>query len=145
MVSLSASLHLSLSEVSESLNRSWQAGLIDTQKKKVNRQNLLEFLFYGMKYVFPQQAGTMLRGIPTAHTHPALKEKFVSNLNFVWPDQNGKELGLMVEPFYNKQVLAVREDPIFYHLLALSDVLRVGKVREVEYAKGELNRLLKDE
>jgi hypothetical protein len=41
MAGLASSLRISISEVSESLNRSQLAGLIDFTKKKVNRQNLL--------------------------------------------------------------------------------------------------------
>ena len=64
---LANSLRISISEVSESLNRSKIAGLIDYNKKKVSKQNLLEFLEHGVRYVFPQEPGALTRGIPTAH------------------------------------------------------------------------------
>ena len=41
---LSSTLFMSLSEVSESLNRSFLAGLIDESRKRVFRQSLLEFI-----------------------------------------------------------------------------------------------------
>ncbi len=140
LVSLSNSLHISISEISESLNRSLLANLIDYNKKLVNRQNFLEFLEHGVRYVFPQQPGSMVRGIPTAHSHPFMKKKILSEINYVWPSNNGSVMGLTIEPFYPKQVEAVEEDQTYYKLLALVDVIRVGKVREVKSAVDELKK-----
>jgi hypothetical protein len=141
---ISTSLRISISEVSESLNRSKLANLIDYNKKKINRHNLLDFLKFGIRYVFPQQPGSMARGIPTAHSHPSMKSIFVSDLNYVWPDNKGTSLGLVIEPFYPKQTEGVLEDEIYYKLLSLVDVIRVGKVREVNYAMEELKAIILD-
>ena len=119
LAKLSHSLFISLSEVSESLHRSQTANLLDYDKKKVMRQNLLEFLEHGVRYVFPQKPGSMVRGIPTAHSHPFMKENFNSEINYVWPDIKGDVIGLLIEPFYSKQVEAVKEDTGLYKLLAL--------------------------
>lgn len=145
LVGLSNSLHISISEISESLNRSRQASLIDYNKKKVSRQNLLEFLEHGVRYVFPQQPGSMVRGIPTAHSHPSMKKIFISEMNYVWPDNKGKIMGLAIEPFYPKVIEAVNEDEFFYKLLSLVDVIRVGKVREIKYAVNELRKNILNE
>lgn len=145
LVGLSNSIKISISEISESLNRSRQANLIDFNKKKINRQNFLEFLEHGVKYVFPQQPGAMVRGIPTAHSHPYMQNKFISDMHYVWPATNGKVMGLTIEPFYPKQVEAVTEDQLYYKLLALVDVVRVGKVREIKYAINELNKIISNE
>ena len=139
---LSNSLFISLSEISESLNRSRIGALIDYNKKKVNRQNLLEFLEHGVRFVFPQQPGSMVRGIPTAHSHPFMKKMFTTDIEYVWPDNKGDILGLLIEPFYPKQVEAVKQDELFYKLLALVDVIRVGRAREIEYAVYELKKAL---
>lgn len=140
LATLANSLHISLSEISESLNRSRIANLIDHHKKKVNKQNLMEFLEHGVRYVFPQQPGALVRGTPTAHSHPLMKKVFVSELDYVWPDNKGKVLGLSIEPFYPKQVDAIREDEMYYKLLSLVDAIRVGKIREVNYAVSELKK-----
>lgn len=139
---LSSSLFISLSEISESLNRSRIAGLIDYNKDKVNRQNLIEFLEHGLKYVFPAEPGAMVKGIPTAHSHPFMKDHFKSELNFVWRDPVGNYMGLVIEPFYLKQVDAIKHDPKFYKLLALIDVIRVGRVREQKIAIPELVQMI---
>ncbi|HET6244834.1 MAG: hypothetical protein H0V01_04555 [Bacteroidetes bacterium] len=101
----------------------------------------MEFFEHAVKYVFPQQPGSMVRGILTAQSHPYMKKKFISEMNYAWPDNTGKVMGLMIEPFYAKQVQAVIEDQEFYKLLALVDVIRVGKVREIIYAINELKKL----
>lgn len=137
---LANSLRISISEISESLNRSRIAGLIDYNKKKINRQNLLEFLEHGVRYVFPQEPGSMVRGIPTAHSHSIMKKIFLSEIDYVWPDNKGSTMGLKIEPFYPKQVEAVKEDELYYKLLSLVDVIRVGKVREIKYAVNELRK-----
>lgn len=139
---LSHSLFLSLSEISESLNRSKIAGLLDYDKKKVFRQNLMEFIEHGAKYVFPQLPGSMVRGMPTAHSHPFMEKKISGNMPYVWPNNQGEAIGLALLPFYEKQVEAARQDSTLYKLLALVDVLRVGKVREIKIAVPELKRMI---
>jgi hypothetical protein len=140
LAEIANSLRISLSETSESLNRSRIAGLIDYNKKKVNRQNLMEFLEHGVRYVFPQEPGSMVRGIPTAHSHISMKKNFISDIDYVWPDNKGKTVGLKIEPFYPRQVEAVNEDETYHMLLSLVDVIRVGKAREVKYAVNELRK-----
>lgn len=142
LAGLANSLGISVSEISESLNRSMIAGLIDQKKKKINRQNLFEFLEHGVSYVFPQQPGALARGIPTAHSHPSMKKNFVSTMNYVWPHNKGTVIGLIIEPFYLNQSIAVIEDQVFHKILSLVDVIRVGKVREIQYAVKELRKII---
>src|SRR6187399_483142 len=86
---MSSLLFLSTSEIAESLHRSHIAGLIDDSKRKVYRQSLMEFVRYGLHYVFPQTPGTMVTGIPTAHSYPFYSRLFASEINYVWPDAEG--------------------------------------------------------
>ena len=139
---LAKSLFISLSEISESLSRSKEAGLIDYKKKNLNKQSLIEFLEHGIKYVFPQKPGAMVRGMLTAHSHPFMQKYFSSEMKYVWPDVQGDEFGSMIEPFYPKQVQAAKIDAEFYKLMALVDVIRVGKTREIKRAVEELNNLI---
>lgn len=138
-------LSISLSEVSESLNRSVAANLIDYNKKFVMRLNLLEFIEHGMKYVFPQQPGALVRGVPTAHSHPDVKNTFISEVNYVWPDYHGKVVGQSIEPFYKNQTAAALKDQKLYSLLALADIIRVGRVRETTFAVAEIKKQLLNE
>src|SRR3546814_3686000 len=58
---LALALSISPFEISESLNRSRIAGLLDPAKKKVFRNALLEFIRYGLPYVFPVEPGPFVR------------------------------------------------------------------------------------
>lgn len=142
MMDLVSSLHLSQSEISESLNRSSLAGLIDFEKKKVMRLSLIEFLEHGIHYVFPQHPGALVRGIPTAHSHPEMKKKIVSSENYVWADAEGKVRGQAIEPLAKSVVKAVRQDEQLYKLLALVDVIRVGKTREIKISLTDLKKMI---
>jgi hypothetical protein len=141
---LASPVSVSLSEVSESLNRSEIAGLADYDRKRVKTQNLLEFLVHGIKYVFPQRFGSMTRGLPTAHSHQFMAEQFAGEIPIVWPDAQGEAEGQELLPFYPKQVEAARRDEQLYKLLALVDVIPVGKVREINVAVNELKKRIED-
>jgi hypothetical protein len=132
---LAKELFISQSEISDSLNRSSMAGLIDHEKKKkVYRKSLVEFIEHGLHYVFPVLPGGMVNGLYTGHSHPFMQKHFSSELNYVWPDAKGEVRGLSIEPLYKEQVKAVRNDDSLYLTLALIDVIRVGRVREMELA-----------
>jgi len=131
---LSIGLNISQSEISESLNRSAIAGLISPDKKKVFKGALLKFIEYGLAYVFPAEPGGMERGIPTAHSAPILKDIIVSHEDYVWPYANGKVRGQAIPPLYPNQVYAALQDEKLYSMLALTDSIRVGKVREKDKA-----------
>jgi hypothetical protein len=138
-------LEISGSEISESLNRSEIAGLVDGNHQQVFRRSLLDFLQFGLRYVFPQRPGELVPGMPTAHSAPVLRDRFVSSEVFVWPDPTGKVRGQAIEPLYHSVPQACRKDPALYDLLALADVMRTGRTREIKLAQTLLKeRLLHD-
>jgi hypothetical protein len=140
---LSKELFISASEISESLRRSGIAGLIDMEKKKkVFRQSLMEFLEHGIRFVFPVQPGTLVNGMPTAHSHSFMRTHLSSELDYVWPDTRGNDRGLSIEPLYKNQVKAAKLDVNLYQMLALVDVIRVGRVRETIVAVDELKKMI---
>ena len=118
------------------------SGLIDVEKKKVRGQALLDFLISGIQYVFPQRPGNIARGIPTAHSHPFMQKQFISDQQYVWPDAESDQKGLSVQPLYPGIVNAVKKDEQLYLMLALVDVLRLGKAREKKVAIAELKQLI---
>jgi hypothetical protein len=118
------------------------AGLVDEGRRKVYRQSLMEFIQYGLHYVFPQVPGSMVTGMPTAHSHPFYNKKFISELNYVWPDENGTLRGLAIQPLYKSVVKAVKKDDALYKLLASIDIIRVGKTREMKVAVAELKKFI---
>lgn len=143
---LAEELYLSQSEISESISRSKYAGLIAYSSKKVNRQALMEFLQFGLSYVFPQHPAAIVRGIATAHSAPPLNEIITSSELYVWPSAKGNVRGQSITPLYPSVIEAIKRDPELYELLALVDAIRVGKAREKEIAIKELrNRILHEE
>lgn len=140
MKDLAIELGISASEVSESINRSAQAGLLAKDKKRLMRSAILEFLQYGLPYVFPQQPGALVRGIPTAHSAPPLDKLIQSTELYVWPSAKGNARGQAIEPLYKSVVNAIEKDSNLYELLALVDALRVGRVREKQLAMEELKK-----
>ncbi|MBI4057248.1 MAG: hypothetical protein HY399_06850 [Elusimicrobia bacterium] len=143
-VDLAAELGLSQTEISFGLQRCRQARLLDFSKKKVWNSALLEFLLHGLKYVYPAQPGPVCRGIPTSHSAPPLSSRIVSNDNdqYVWPSGDGTVRGQAIEPLYESVPEAASRDPELHQLLALIDALRVGRARERNLARKELEERL---
>jgi len=139
---LAHNLSISISEVSDSLKRSHTAGLVDESKKKIFRQSLMEFIEFGLHYVFPQIPGTMVVGYPTGHSHPYFKKKFISDENYVWPYMDGNVRGLAIEPLYKGAVAACQKDPDLYLMLASIDMVRLGRARERKEALNELKKMI---
>jgi DNA-binding transcriptional MocR family regulator len=139
---LAEDLGISQSEISKSLNRSKYAGLIDPKGKKVMKLALLEFLQFGLRYVFPQKPGAVVRGIPTSHSAAPLKNQIQSAEYYVWPYAKGTLRGHSIIPLYPSVPEAALKDTKLYELLALVDALRVGRAREKELAITEIKTRL---
>ena len=108
---LSSKLFISASEVSESLNRSAIAGLLNPQDRSVNREAFLKFLEFGLPYVFPAQLGPVMQGMFTAHSESSLYLSFSS------------------------------EEKLVYKLLALCDIIRIGSVSDKNKAVWQLREV----
>lgn len=144
---LAQSLFISPSEVSKSLKRSVESGLLHIAhgEKRVNRSALMEFLSHGFKYVFPPARGSMVRGMPTAAAVEPLKSRFLGDGDppEVWPFAEGKVRGIAIAPLYKGAPKAALLDPRFYRVLALCDAIRGGRTRErslaIELLKKEID------
>jgi hypothetical protein len=139
------SLKISLSEVSESLERSRFSGLLDQTKKRVNRQGLSDLLTYSIQYIFPVNPGPLVKGFPTAHSFAEFQEEFNSSVQFVWKDDAGTTIGQEIEPLYKNQIFAIKQDQVLHKTLALVDLLRVGKKRERNFASEKLISFIKED
>ena len=138
---LAEELGMSASCVSESLERSKQAQLVDRNKKRVNILALQEFLIHGVAYVFPAHAGRIGRGIPTYASASPFKEQLAANADaYVWHDVRGTVRGQQIEPLYPSVPEAVQRDEELYELLVIVDALRMGRAREKEIAINELTK-----
>jgi len=137
---LAESLHISQSEVSKSLMRSKYAGLLDASGKRVSALALMDLLQFGIRYIFPQQPGAIVRGIATSHSAPPLNTIFKSEEPYVWPSAKGDLRGQSILPLYPSVIDAIKKDVKLYELLALVDAIRVGRAREKEMAIQQLKK-----
>ena len=134
MKDLAHELGISGSEISESINRSITAGLISSDKKTLKKLALLDFIKSGLRYVYPQQPGPLVRGIGTAHSAPPLNSQIMSEEKFVWPFGKGNSRGQAIAPLHPNTPEACLRDERYYELMALTDAIRIGKVREQNIA-----------
>lgn len=145
---LSALLGISKSEIGSSINRSVSSGIArrdnDLNEPRPRRKNLLDFIVYGLKFVFPASSGPMQRGLPTAFAAPMLRDVLVSagSYNYVWPHAEGREIGQSVDPLFKSVPEAVMRDEHLYEYLALVDAIRLGNQREVGLATERLSSRL---
>lgn len=135
---LSALLCISLSEINASIKRLFQSGLIRHDIESKGIYPILsaaeEFVIVGIKYSFPAKLGEYSRGIPTGIAAPVFQGKIVMGDEPIpiWPFAHGDKKGLSVEPLYSSVPQSISEypDQNFYDLLALVDVIRIGRARE---------------
>lgn len=146
---LEADTGISKSQISLSLKRMYNVGLakIDrkTQLPKANTKALLEFITYGIKYVFPAKEGKITRGIATSIAAPVLRGKLMTSgdLPPVWPYAKGKTKGMAVEPLHSNIFKTVQKDKRMYAMLALVDAVRIGHPRERNLALEKLALMFK--
>jgi hypothetical protein len=82
----------------------------------------------------------MVRGIATAHSAPPLADLIESTENYVWPYAKGTLRGHGIAPLYSSAPEAALKDSKLHEFLALTDAIRVGKVREKALAMEELKK-----
>jgi len=140
---------ISKSEVNSALHRCLRSGLAAPQPRQrnlsVNRQALLDFIRYGLPYVFPVKPAELTRGIPTAFAAPVLNKKlFSAGATIpVWPEPTATTMGQAIAPLYRSVPHAIKEDDRLYAYLALVDAIRLGNAREKNTALAELKSAIK--
>jgi hypothetical protein len=138
--SLANELAMSPAEVHAGIKRCIAAKLFDQHRKVPIKSALQEFLAHGIKYAFPPDRGTLVRGIPTGFAAPPLNQRIAQSSDNppVWPDPEGKVKGYSFSPLYKSVPKAVADDQALYEMLALVDAIRDGRARERELAVKEL-------
>lgn len=145
---LAAETGISKSQISLSLNRCIDVGLVRKDRKtgvpRANASALFYFIVHGLRYVFPARPGEITRGIATTFAAPVLKGQIYSagELLLVWPDPRGNSKGQAVVPLFKTAVYAVRRDKQLYAMLALVDAIRLGHPRESKVAADQLSQYL---
>lgn len=147
-IDIAHEIGISPSEVNGAIHRLQEAKLLSpalkSEKPKPNLHALQEFLIYGLKYVFPATRGGLTRGIPTSYASPVFKNiiRYKENDIPVWPDEEGTVLGHELKPLYPSVTKQKNEN--LYHLLAIIDAIREGRVREKKLAIQLLEEKLND-
>lgn len=127
---------MSASEVHAGIDRLRKCRLLN-EEERPRKTVLLEFLVHGLPYVFPPEHGTIARGIATSYAAPPLNAHIVhdeDSLVPVWPSPDGNRRGYTLSPLYRSVPEAATRDPELYQLLALTDAIRDGRVREHKLA-----------
>lgn len=138
---------ISKTQIADSIKRCTDIGLAKKDRKygvpRTNKKSLLEFIIYGIKYVFPARMGELTRGIATSFSAPMLNDKLFSSgeLIPVWPDERAKSKGLKVMPLFHTVPYAIQQDSNLYVMLALVDAIRLGNPREAGLAARMLEKM----
>lgn len=145
---LAQSTGIGKSEVSNALSRCYFSGLAKPAHSdgppSVNTKALLEFLVYGIRYVFPVRPQEITRGIATTLTAPVLGNELRSiEQPPVWPYAKGNVAGPAIEPLFKTAPAAALRDHLLYEMLALVDSIRIGLPRERNLAVQKLEILLR--
>lgn len=136
---------MSTSEFHAAVRRLAVAGLIDPSSRAVRKRPTRDFLFHGIRYVFPARRGELIRGLPTSFAAPPLADLItVSDAVIpVWPSAAGERLGYSIEPLHPAAPRAASRDSRFYEFLALIDAIREGSPRESRLAMEAINQWFK--
>ncbi|MBF0121500.1 MAG: hypothetical protein HQK79_21940 [Desulfobacterales bacterium] len=141
---LAYELFMSASEVHACINRSILARLVDPSDKKPLKKAVQEFLIHGIKYVYPAEIGSIIRGMPTSYGTLPLSNFIINNgLPPVWPDSEAQTHGYELKPLYKTVPKAANRDQRLYQMLSLVDAIRHGSAREQKIAIEQFNILLK--
>jgi len=146
---VSAACGLSASEANAAVKRALRSGLMrEAVGAEPNPQPhlaaLVEFMSHGVRYAFPAEVGSWVRGVPTAFGAPGLEHLTAGDQEhmLVWPSVRGTVKGLSLTPLHAKASVAVQQAPRFHVYLALADILRQASPRGREVAAIQLKTMI---
>lgn len=133
---IAKSIKMSQSETHGAVKRLTESKLYNDFTREPIIAAVKEFVFYGLKYIFPAKRGGQTRGILTSYAANPLSDVITQNdlLPPVWPYCKGNSVGLEFKPLYKSVPEAIQEDSELYELLILIDAIRSGSVREQNIA-----------
>jgi hypothetical protein len=134
---LAAELGLSAGEAHNSVDRCRASGLL-LPAREVSRSNLRTLLVAAVPRIFyaEPKLGAVGLGVPTSVHAGVLREAFSrsTTVAVVWPCDDGTKKGECLEPIYRTVPHAARRDPVVYELMALADVMRIGRSEDRQRA-----------
>jgi hypothetical protein len=136
---LSEAMGVSKTPTVHAVKRLVEARLYHEYFGKVNIPATKEFLIHGVKYVFPhpniEENASEVLGFATGISHPVFEGKINFPKKFVWPSAKGNEKGIPIKPLYDSIPDHCFTNIELMELLALIEVLRIGRIREVEFTE----------
>jgi len=118
-------------------------GTINLPYQLVTR-NMLEWLCYGIRYYLPPKKIGIVRGIATGWSCEYVNSEMAPpEMPLVWQKNHGSITGEGIEPIYKEAPLAC-EDLRMYRILALVDIMRIGRPRELKVASELIKDILRD-
>jgi hypothetical protein len=105
---------------------------------------LLEWLSYGVRYGYPQESVGYGRGMATSWNCPLLESEISPpSPPLVWPVAGGDVDGAQIRPIHGSVPYAASRDPWLYQAMALVEVIRGGRPRELAIARDALAKLIR--
>jgi hypothetical protein len=146
---LAGSLYKVKGDISRAINRLQALGLVGERQPKegdvlsgnrkyysLQRKSMADFLCYGIRHTFGPEKSGVGRGLPTGWNCPLIDSPMnPPEIPLVWAQPGGQVQGELIEPLYANCADACGHDPGLYLLLSLVDILRLGKPRELGYAR----------
>jgi predicted DNA-binding transcriptional regulator len=142
---LARELEMSTQTVFEAVQRLVAARLVNPARRRLARQEFLEFVEHGLRYAFPVQPGDKkVTGVPTGISASPLVGKLLSgdDATVVWPSRHGRTIGRRVVPLHRSAPEVVDRNPRLYEMLTLLDAMRLGGARDREVAFREIRARL---
>ena len=142
---LASELGMSSQTVHASVQRLASSRLFNVVRRRIARQEFLEFVEHGVRFAFPAHRGSHpVRGLPTGSSGPPLASKLPAgeDASLVWPDKRGQAVGTGLVPLHRSAPGYAKSNPRLYDILTLIDAVRVGGAREREVASVELRKRL---
>lgn len=138
---IAARAQISRAATSIAINRLVDINLLSADREQVMKRNFMDFLIYGMPYVFPAKLGAITKGIATHISAEPLNKFFSATQNFVWPHVSGKIIGQSIRPIYHSVPEIIGTEEQLYEALTLIDALRIGQAREKKKAISLLKKI----
>ena len=136
-VQVASGLQISQSGVHRALQQLEVSGLMGRHDRPFR-----DLLVHAVRHVYPPVLGAPTAGVPTAGGHPSLTGYLPDTEALIWPLEAGEGHGTALQPLHPCVPGAALHNPRFYELMALIDVLRVGRVRERATATWRLDAML---
>ena len=120
---------------------------MDPERRRVEREPLVQFVRWGVPYAFPPAIGGATVGVATATLNTVVDGTTAAPAaaEFVWASGDGTSRGAALEPLHSRVPGIAGSNGPLYALLAAVDLIRVGGARERAAAAAQIERQLAGE